>query len=235
MKGSRLILINILVIVAILIIGGVVAYYYNQSTNYVSSQDASIQAPTVPVLALQPGVVTRLNLHVGEAVAKGQVVGREQLLGSPTTTVVRTKKGTRVVVSAPPTINITAPASGQIAQVSAVPGQTVGTGSPLFTEVELSKVYVVANILETEIAKVKVGQTVTITVDAQPGITFTGHVKAIQPATQSFFSLIPTSATSGTFTKVTQRVPVVISIDPAGYTLLPGESAEVQIHLTGNG
>jgi multidrug resistance efflux pump len=231
MKGSRLVLINVLVLLALVIIGGLVAYYYTQSTNFVTTDDAAISAPSVPVLAMEPGVISSLSVHVGEHLVKGQVVGIEQVAGGTTT--VRTKRGVTVVpVSS--SVNIVAPVDGQVAVVSAVKGQTVGAGSPLFTEVELSKVYVTANVLETDISKVHVGQTVTITVDAQPGVSFTGHVQAIEPATQSFFSLIPTSATAGTYTKVVQRVPVIISIEPAGYTLLPGESAEVQIHLTGN-
>jgi multidrug resistance efflux pump len=231
MKGSRLVLINVLVLLALVIIAAVVGYYYTQGVNYVSTDDAAISAPSVPVLAVEPGVVTSLSVHVGQHVSKGQVVGTEQVAGGTTT--IPTKKGTRVVPVAN-TVNIVAPVSGQVAVVSAVKGQTVGAGSPLFTEVELSQVYVTANVLETDIAKVHLGQTVSITVDAQPGVTFTGHVRAIQPATQSFFSLIPTTATAGTYTKVVQRVPVIISIETAGYTLLPGESAEVQIHLTGN-
>jgi multidrug resistance efflux pump len=62
-------------------------------------------------------------------------------------------------------------------------------------------------------------------------VSFTGSVEAIQPTTQSFFSLIPTAATSGTYTKVTQRIPVELSIAAAGYTLLPGENAEVRITI----
>jgi multidrug resistance efflux pump len=230
MKGSRIILINVLVLVALVIIGGVVAYYYTQGQNYVTSNDAVIAAPTVPVIAMQPGVVTRFTAKAGERVTAGQVLGTETLLQASTP--VTTGKHRTVIPSN--TTTIKAPVAGQIAIVNVVKGQTVGTGSPLFTEVELNKVYVTANILETDITKVHLGQTVSITVDAQSGVTFTGKVEAIQPATQSFFSLLPTSATAGTYTKVVQRVPVIISIDTAGYTLLPGESAEVQIHLNGN-
>lgn len=219
MKGSRIILINVLVLVALAIIGAAGAYYYTQSTNYVTSQDANVTSASVPAIALQPGIVRTFSATVGQRVTKGQVLGTEAL--------------TPVTKGAPSTVNLVAPATGTIAVVDAVPGQTVGTGSPLFTEVKLGSVYVVANIPETKIHSLKVGQTVDITVDAEPGVTFHGAVQAISPATQSFFSLIPTAATSGSYTKVTQRVPVTISINTAGYTLLPGESCEVRIHLNG--
>ena len=65
---------------------------------------------------------------------------------------------------------------------------------------------------------------------AYPGVTFHGHVTAIAPATQSFFSLIPTSATAGTYIQTVQRVPVNIQIHTDGHTLLPGESMSVTFH-----
>ncbi|PSR32117.1 MAG: secretion protein HlyD [Sulfobacillus benefaciens] len=221
MKQSRLILINILILVAVIIVGGLGVYYWNQNYNYVSTQDASVSAPTIPVPALAAGTIENLSLQTGQHVTKGQIVGQEIVAGTAT------GKG----AAATTTINLVAPASGTIATVSTSNGQVVGAGTPLFTEVKLDQVTVVANIPETKIRNVSVGQTATIYVDAHPGVSFTGTVQAIQPTTQSFFSLIPTSATAGTYTKVTQRVPVILSINTAGYSLLPGENCEVRITI----
>lgn len=224
MKQGRLILINILILVAVILIGGLGAYYWNQSYNYVSTQDGAISAPTIPVPALAAGTIQGVTLHVGQRVTKGQVIAQETVAGAASTS-------SKTTPSTTTTTNIVAPATGTIATVSATNGQTVGAGTALFTEVKLGHVSVVANIPESKIRHVSVGQTATIYVDAHPGVSFTGTVTAIQPTTQSFFSLIPTAATSGTYTKVTQRIPVILSINTAGYTLLPGESCEVRITI----
>ncbi|MHB1611984.1 MAG: HlyD family secretion protein [Sulfobacillus sp.] len=226
MKQGRLILINILILVAVIIVGGLGMYYWNQNYNYVTTEDASVTAPTIPVPALAAGTIQNFALQVGQHVTKGQVVGQEQTVSMPTSA---TGKGS--TSPAYTTLNIVAPASGTIATVSTSNGQVVGVGTPLFTEVKLDQVTVVANIPESKIRNVDVGQTATIYVDAHPGVSFTGTVDAIQPTTQSFFSLIPTSATAGTYTKVTQRVPVIMSINAAGYSLLPGENCEVRITI----
>lgn len=223
MKQGRLILINILILVAVILIGGLGAYYWNQSYNYVSTQDGVVSSPTIPVPALAAGTIQGLSLHVGQQVTKGQVIAQETVAGTVTS-----GKSTTSTTS---TVNIVAPASGTVATVSAANGQVVGAGTALFTEVKLNQVTVVANIPESKIRHVSVGQTATVYVDAHPGVSFTATVKAIQPTTQSFFSLIPTAATSGTYTKVTQRIPVILSINTAGYTLLPGESCEVRITI----
>jgi|BEDMetMinimDraft_2_1075160.scaffolds.fasta_scaffold06630_2 multidrug resistance efflux pump len=234
MKSSRIVLINILVIVALIIIGGVAAYYWNQNTNYVVSQDASVTADTVPVVATASGTLQGLNLAVGQRVNRGQVLATETV-AAPASAAAPAPGGktTSPAPSGPSTVAIVAPVDGTVASVNAANGQTVAAGTPIATLVELRTVQIVANIPETKIHQVAVGQTVDVTVDAQPGVTFHGTVAAIQPATQSFFSLIPTTATAGSYTKVIQRVPVIINIETAGYTLLPGENAEVRIHLTG--
>ena len=229
MKQSRVILINVLIIVAMILIGGVVAYYWTQSYDYVSTQDASISAPTIPVAAQANGTIQNLSVAVGQRVSQGQTIAEETVTTAPAATAKGSK--TTAATSGTSIVNIVAPVSGYVATVSVANGQTVAAGTPLVTLVQLSKVTVIANIPETKIRNVSVGQSATIYVDAHPGVSFTGTVEAIQPTTQSFFSLIPTAATSGTYTKVTQRVPVELSIDAAGYSLLPGEDAEVRITI----
>lgn len=225
MKQGRLILINVLIIVAILIIGGVVWYSWSQNYNYVSTQDASINAPSVTVVALQSGTISGIDVTTGQRVTKGQVIAQE----SVATTSASSAKSGKTAGASSELINIAAPVTGRIATITTGAGQTVAAGSPILTEVQLTHVTVVANIPETEIRRVSAGQSATIYVDAHPGVAFTGTVEAIQPATQSFFSLIPTTATSGTYIKVEQRIPVTLSIDNAGYALLPGESCTVRI------
>jgi len=219
-KQGRLILVNILIIVFVVIIGGIAWYTWTQNYTYVSTNDAQITAPSIPVVAVVPGTLTTLEVNVGQHVHQGQVIAQETTAS---------RSSTPTTPSNTTTVNIVSPINGRIATINTQAGSVVATGTPIVTEVNLGQISVVANIPETKIQNVQIGQPATITVDAHPGVSFSGTVQNIQPTTQSFFSLIPTTATAGTFTKVTQRIPVILNIDNAGYLLLPGESAEVRI------
>lgn len=236
MKASRLILVNVLVLVGLAIVAALAFYYYSTQSHYVSSQDASIAATTVPVVASAPGSLAKLTVAVGQHVRKGQVIGTEAVAAQGTasgasTTAAKSSppaSGARALGSA--TIPIVAPVSGDVATTSAAVGQEVAAGTPLLTLVQLKTAYVTANIPETSIRHIRVGESVDVTVNAIPGVTFHGAVTAVAPATQSFFSLIPASATAGTYVQTTQRIPVNIRLHTMGYTLLPGESCSVRVH-----
>lgn len=134
--------------------------------------------------------------------------------------------------------SVYSPTDGVVSQKLAEPGEMVAPGQPLFTVTQRagpSSVWVVANLKETEIRRVRVGQPASFTVDAYPGRTFRGHVMEITAATQSQFSLIPAQQPSGSFTKVTQRIPVKISVDDNHEVrLVPGMSAVVAIDVRGS-
>ena len=91
-----------------------------------------------------------------------------------------------------------------------------------------------ANLKETELANVKVGDPVEFTVDAYRGTTFKGTVESLSPATGARFALLPPDNATGNFTKVVQRVPVRIAVDrredPA-HPLRPGMSVDVTIAI----
>lgn len=129
---------------------------------------------------------------------------------------------------------VVAPASGMIGAKNVQPGQLVQAGQPLMSVVPLSDVWVVANLKETELAGVRPGQRSEIEVDSFPGLTFTGTVDSIAPATGARFSLLPPDNATGNFTKVVQRVPVKIlvkqSTDPTKL-LRPGMSVVATINL----
>ena len=127
----------------------------------------------------------------------------------------------------------TAPFSGLIVQVPGVVGQTVTPGIALALEVDPSSVNITAYVDESAIKNVSVGQFVEIHFDAYSGTSFTGQVSQIVGAAASRFSLLPSQDnTSSNFTKVGQRIPVIIALDSgSGQALLPGMSAEVEIHL----
>jgi multidrug resistance efflux pump len=98
---------------------------------------------------------------------------------------------------------------------------------------DLNNINVTAYVDENSISNVKVGQNVDIKVDAYSDTSFTGHVQQIVPAAASEFSLLPTQDNaSGNFTKVGQRIPVIITLDGnGGKNIVPGMSVEVTIHI----
>ena len=130
---------------------------------------------------------------------------------------------------------IASPVDGVVAKKWAMPGDVVQPAQSIYTVYDLSRLWVEANFKETQLRSIRRGDSATITVDAFPGRTFAGRVESIGAATASAFALIPSDNASGNYTKVTQRVPVRISIDDdppnaeGGERLLPGMSAEVSV------
>jgi membrane fusion protein (multidrug efflux system) len=129
-----------------------------------------------------------------------------------------------------------APADGLIAKRWLLPGDVVQPGQSVFTVTLSKNLWVVAFPEETNIAAIHDGQAVNITIDAFQGVKFSGRVFLVGSSTASVFSLIPANNASGNFTKVTQRIPVRISIDKAdsnkeisSYNILSGMSVVVKI------
>jgi len=132
---------------------------------------------------------------------------------------------------------ILAPATGAVARRWVVPGDVVQPGQPIFTVYDLQHIWVRANLEETKIGKIHIADPVQIEVDAYPDRSFIGKVSLIGAAAASQFSLIPPNNASGNFTKVTQRVPLKITIDDlqSGQQheppLLPGMSVVIKIRV----
>lgn len=126
---------------------------------------------------------------------------------------------------------VKAPFPGIAAQADAVlPGAYVTSGSPVMSLVRTDKVWIDANLNETDLTNVKVGQPVEVTVDTYPGVTWEGKVESLSPASGAEFSLLPPQNSSGNWVKVTQRIPVRIVVDTAGKPQLrAGMSTEVAI------
>ena len=98
--------------------------------------------------------------------------------------------------------------------------------------VPVDQLYIEANFKETQVALMRVGQPVTIKVDALDGAALRGRVASFSPGTGAQFSLIPPENATGNFTKIVQRVPVRISIEAgpeARRVLRPGLSVEVTV------
>jgi membrane fusion protein (multidrug efflux system) len=127
---------------------------------------------------------------------------------------------------------IRAASAGRIGDRTVTVGQYVQAGTRLMSIVPLDRLYVTANFKETQLALMRPGQPVAIDVDALDGIELKGRVESVSPGTGAQFSLLPPQNATGNFTKITQRVPVRISIEatPAARRLLvPGLSVVVTV------
>jgi membrane fusion protein (multidrug efflux system) len=128
---------------------------------------------------------------------------------------------------------IRSPIDGVVGAKNIEVGATVAPGQALLELVPQSKIYITANFKETQLTNMKVGQEVDVDVDAYKGTTFQGRVESIGPASQNTFSLIPAQNATGNFVKVTQRLPVRISIvnPPADKPLRVGMSVETSVKV----
>lgn len=127
---------------------------------------------------------------------------------------------------------IRAPYDGVVGNLGVQPGDLVSPSRRLAAIVPLDKVYIDANFKETQLGSIAVGEKARIEVDALPGVDVEGTVASFSPASGSVFSLLPADNATGNFTKIVQRVPVRIAIDPAeahaGH-LRPGLSVTVSV------
>lgn len=127
---------------------------------------------------------------------------------------------------------VRAPIDGVVGDRQVQMGQLVRAGTPLMSVVPLQSVYVVANFKETQIARFRPGQPVIIRPDVDHDLRLYGTIDSLAPASGTEFSIIPTDTATGNFTKIVQRVPVRIHLEPGqeGLALLrPGLSASVTV------
>ena len=130
---------------------------------------------------------------------------------------------------------ITAPTNGSVGQRLVQEGQLVTPGMQVIDLVR-GDAWIQANYLETQLTNIRKGDLAEIKIDAFPGVVLHGKVEEIAPASGSQFALLPPDNATGNFTKVVQRIPVKIALDP-GHPLQgrlrPGLSTEVTIHASG--
>ncbi|MEA3006204.1 MAG: rane fusion protein multidrug efflux system [Acidobacteriaceae bacterium] len=130
---------------------------------------------------------------------------------------------------------IVSPAAGAVSERHVQEGQLVAPGMQVVDLVR-GDVWIQANFKETQLTNMQQGDVADITIDTFPGVVLHGRVAEISPASGSQFALLPPDNATGNFTKVVQRIPVKIVLDP-GHPLQgrlrPGFSAEVTIHTSG--
>ncbi|WP_332771885.1 HlyD family secretion protein [Pseudomonas sp. ESBL1] len=126
---------------------------------------------------------------------------------------------------------VTAPRDGQLGQIGTRLGAYVNSGAQLMALVP-DTLWVIANMKETQMAHVRIGQPATFTVDALDHLELRGQVQQISPATGSEFALLQADNATGNFVKIAQRIPVRITVDPDqpdAKRLRPGMSVVVSI------
>jgi multidrug resistance efflux pump len=200
---------------------------YRDGQLYVSTDNAQLSGQPVQVGAMNAGRVEAILPTVGSRVQKGDVIAQVTLPsqvgmgqnGQP-------KMG--FLGAGDTRVDVQAPIDGIVIAEPVAVGASVAAGQGIVTLIDPTQLWVLANIEETNIGRVKVGQPVTVHVDAL-NADVPGKVEVITPATANNFSLIPSSNASGNYTKVTQLVPVRVAVNLGDQPLLLGANVEVKI------
>ncbi|HTM94620.1 MAG TPA: HlyD family secretion protein [Croceibacterium sp.] len=122
--------------------------------------------------------------------------------------------------------------AGRVGNKTVQLGQFVQPGTRAMSIVPVDQLYIRANFKETQVGMMRVGQPVSIEIDALEGIELHGRIESFSPGTGAQFSLLPPENATGNFTKIVQRVPVRISVDAgpeARALLIPGMSVSVSV------
>jgi multidrug resistance efflux pump len=225
---SRRVLLPVLAII-VLVVAVLGFNAWRESMQFVSTDNAQLSGQPIQIGAMNAGRVDAIMPSIGDSVHKGDVIAQVAL--PSTVGMAQSGQPKLGFLGAGDThVDVQAPVDGIVIAEPAAVGATVAAGQPIVSIVDPSQLFVNANIEETNIARVKVGQPVTVHVDAL-GQDIPGKVEAVTPATANVFSLLPSSNTSGNFTKVTQLVPVRISVNLGNQPLLLGANVEVKIRV----
>ncbi len=216
MDKKRKKLIGVVLAIMILVMAGITFYYWYNNTYFVSTEDARVAGDLVKVSPKSSGKLIEFNIEEGAALVQDQILGRVEPGNLDDNNIDQSV--------------IRAPIDGIVVKKQGNIGEYVSAGQALAMLINPSKLYITANIEETKLGRTRPGQTVDITIDQFSGLKFNGKVKYVGQAANSAFSLIPTS-TSGTFTKVVQKVPVKIEFDKMDHNGLPGTNAIIKIHV----
>lgn len=168
--------------------------------------------------------------------AKAQIALSKTQIGASETSVKTSDAQINVIDTQLKNTRLYAPVTGIVAKRWLLAGDISNPGQSILTINNNSKFWVMTYLEETKVGELHSGQDVKFTLDTYPDAVFNGKIFLIGSTTASQFSLIPASNASGNFTKVTQRVPIKISIDKtekgqslSAYRLLTGMSAVVKI------
>ncbi len=168
--------------------------------------------------------------------AQSQLTVSKSQIKSAETAVEGSKAQIAVIKTQLNNTRLYAPVDGIVAKRWLLPGDISQAGQPIYTVNNNSKFWIIVYLEETKLEKLKIGQKAIFSLDMYPGVVFNGKIFMFGSTTAAQFSLIPPSNASGNFTKVTQRIPLKISIDGTEngtkmteFKILTGMSAVVKI------
>ncbi len=212
-----------LLLLVLMVLGGgfFAGKAYVDSRRYVTTDDARIEGDLATVSPEIAGKLTDLHVKEGDEVAPGETLARLEEKNTDWQ-----HRDAALVKS---------PARGVVVKMFASEGENVSPGQRLMVVADLREVYVFAQVEETKIERVAVGQPVRIDVDAYPDRPLEGIVEQVGLAAESAYSLLPSTNASGNYIKVTQRIPVKIKLlETRGLKLLPGMNVVVRIDVGGS-
>ena len=201
----------VIVVVLIVVIGALIGgYFFLKDMNTLTTDNVKVTADLHTIMPTGAGKLRRLLVAKGDYVAKDQIVA-----------------------SADNTGYLKSPVNGEVVECDAIQGQMVAPSTVIAVVADTSDIYIQANVEETSIRRVRAGQIVRVSLDAYPGQAFIGIVREIDKITQNAISGNAMSySTSGTYTKVTQTIPVKIDLrDRINLSSLIGTNATVSIQL----
>ena len=205
-RGKKVLPILLIIVLAV---AGYSVYNFTQSANYFMTENAKVTAKMYYITGVTSGELLEWNASLGQVVKKGDILGRQSVLPY-----------------------ITAPVDGTIVVNNGVQGQLAAPTTQLAVVADTDHQYIGVNVEETDIQNIKIGQRADVTIDAYPGVNFSGVVSDIDLTTQTFFSGSVSFSTSGTYTKVTQLIPVKIYIEnPDQLDLTFGMNANVKVYI----
>lgn len=239
--------------------------YWRHQTLYPSTDNAQVEANIIQIAPLVTGVITDVKVPEFGSVKAGDVlvqidpapfdaalklakarltVAQQQAQGAPASQAASAKgnvtQAEAAVAQAQTELDhatIKAPIDGTVGKVRVRPGDIAKAGMSLFPLVDTSTWWVDANFKETDLARIKPGQSATVYLDIYPSRELSGSVAAISRASSSAFSLMPSENATGSWVKVVQRFPVriALSLKPDDPKMGVGASASVTIDTAADG
>lgn len=212
---KKMVLINIVTIVVLVIIGVVGFHFYNQATGFVSTDNAKVDGEQIKISAPASGEIKSFDVKNNEKLNKGDKVAEVAAKGED---------------GQSQNMDVKMPQDGTIVKTDGMEGSMAQAGTPIAYAYNLDDSYITANVDEKDIADVEEGKDVNVKLDGEDA-ELKGKVEEVGKATASSFSMMPSSNTDGNYTKVSQVVPVKISLDSKpSKNVVPGMNAEVKIH-----
>ena len=207
MKKKKIFLALILIVV--LACGSAAYYFLVYSAGFLKTDNAKVTAQMYSIYPTSPGSLLEWDVRNGDYVDKDEVLGRTQSLPY-----------------------ITSPIKGTVVQDNVEKNQNVSAATQLAVIADTDHLYIGVNVEETSISSIVIGQKADVTLDAYPGVTFSGAVTEIGSTTQTYFSSTSSFTTSGTYSKVTQYIPVKVEIsNPDDLPLIFGMNATVKFYF----